>query len=198
MLLVHLYMHSAWPVEDILLIFKWNTLRREALLTYILIINMMREEKEKKGEKKRGKKEGEMGGEKRGEETGVSPQFLSISETVIMTFISDDGQESWSWWWEPVLDTLSIQLCACFLFSQWCPQPVFDKKVKVTQSCLTVTPWNSPGQNTEVGSFSFLQGIFPTQGLNPGLPHCRRILYQLSHKGIPQRRPLFCLEVLKK
>ena len=42
----------------------------------------MREEKEKKGEKKRG------------DETGVSPQFLSISETVIMTCISDDGQES--------------------------------------------------------------------------------------------------------
>ena len=34
-----------------------------------------------------------------------------------------------------------------------------------------------------MGSFSLLQGIFPTQGLNPGLPHCRRILYQLSHKG---------------
>jgi len=44
-------------------------------------------------------------------------------------------------------------------------------------------PWNSPGQNTGVGSLSLLQGIFPTQGLNPGLPHCRRILYQLSHKG---------------
>ena len=46
-------------------------------------------------------------------------------------------------------------------------------------------PWNSPGQNTGVGSFSLLQGIFPTQGSNPGLPHCRRILYQLSHKGSP-------------
>ena len=45
--------------------------------------------------------------------------------------------------------------------------------------------WNSPGQNTGVGSLSFLQRIFPTQGLNPGLPHCRRILYQLSHKGSP-------------
>ena len=44
-------------------------------------------------------------------------------------------------------------------------------------------PWNSPGQNTGVGSLSLLQGIFPTQGSNPGLPHCRRILYQLSHKG---------------
>ena len=37
-------------------------------------------------------------------------------------------------------------------------------------------PWNSLGQNTGVGSLSFLQGIFPTQGLNPGLPHCRQIL----------------------
>ena len=43
--------------------------------------------------------------------------------------------------------------------------------------------WNSPGQHTGVGNISPLQEIFPTQGLNPGLPHCRRILYQLSHKG---------------
>ena len=46
-------------------------------------------------------------------------------------------------------------------------------------------PWNSPGQNTGVGSLSLLQGIVPTQGSNPGLPHCRQILYQLSHKGSP-------------
>ena len=45
--------------------------------------------------------------------------------------------------------------------------------------------WNSPGQNTGVGSLSLLQGIFPTQGWNPGLPHCRRILYWLSHQGSP-------------
>ena len=45
--------------------------------------------------------------------------------------------------------------------------------------------WNSPGQNTGVGSLSLLQGIFPTQGSNPGLQQCRRILYQLSHKGSP-------------
>ena len=44
--------------------------------------------------------------------------------------------------------------------------------------------WNSPGQNTGVGSHSLLQGIFfLTQGLNLGLPHCRQILYQLSHQG---------------
>ena len=48
------------------------------------------------------------------------------------------------------------------------------------------SPWNSPGQNTGVGSLSLLQGIFPTQGLSPGLPHCRQILYQLSHQGSPR------------
>ena len=48
------------------------------------------------------------------------------------------------------------------------------------------SPWNSPGQNTGVGSLSLLQRIFPNQGLNPGFPHCRWILYQLSHKGSPR------------
>ena len=43
-------------------------------------------------------------------------------------------------------------------------------------------PWNSPGQNTEVGSLSLLQGIFQTHGSNLGLPVCRQILY---HKGNP-------------
>ena len=64
-------------------------------------------------------------------------------------------------------------------------------KVKVAQLCLTLcnpmdrSPWNSPGQNTGLGTLSVLQGIFPTQGSNSGLPHCRRILYQLSYKGSP-------------
>ena len=44
------------------------------------------------------------------------------------------------------------------------------------------SPWNSLALKTGVGSLSLLQGIFPTQGSNPGLPHCRQILYQLSHK----------------
>ena len=48
------------------------------------------------------------------------------------------------------------------------------------------SPWNSLGQNTGVGSLSLLQGIFPIQGSNPGLPCCRRILYQLSRKGSPR------------
>ena len=62
----------------------------------------------------------------------------------------------------------------------------------MAQSCLTLRPhglyslWNSPGQNTGVGSLSLLQGIFPTQASNPGLKHCRQILYQLSHRGSPR------------
>ena len=45
------------------------------------------------------------------------------------------------------------------------------------------SPWNFPGQNTGVGSHFLLQGIFPALGLNPGLLHCRQILYQLNHQG---------------
>ena len=52
------------------------------------------------------------------------------------------------------------------------------------------SPWNSPGQNTGVGSLPLLQGIFPTQGSNLGLLHCRRILYQLSHQGSPNRNKM--------
>ena len=65
-------------------------------------------------------------------------------------------------------------------------------KVKVTQSCLILcspggsySPWNPPGQNTGVGSLSLPQWVFPTQGSNQGLLHCRRILYQLSDQGSP-------------
>ena len=53
------------------------------------------------------------------------------------------------------------------------------------------SPRNSPGQNTGVGSHSLLQGLFPTQGWNPGLSYCGQILYQLSHQGSPH----LCLKV---
>ena len=70
-----------------------------------------------------------------------------------------------------------------FLFKPW--------KVKVAQSrptlcCPMDSPWNSLGHSTGVGSLSLLQGIFPIQGSNSGLPHCRQIHYQLSHKGNPR------------
>ena len=53
------------------------------------------------------------------------------------------------------------------------------------------SPWNSPGQNTGVGSISLLQGIFPIQGQNPDLPHCRQILYQLSHQRSPWEKRIW-------
>ena len=71
--------------------------------------------------------------------------------------------------------------------------------MKVTQSCPTLCdpmdcsparllcPWDPPGKKTAVGSLSFLQEIFPDQGSNPGFPHCRQILYCLSHEESPGR-----------
>ena len=60
-------------------------------------------------------------------------------------------------------------------------------KCKSLRVRLLATPWAMwPGQNTGVGSLSLLRGIFPTQGWNTGLPHHRRILYQLSHEGSPR------------
>ena len=44
---------------------------------------------------------------------------------------------------------------------------------------------DSPGRNTGMGCYVLLHGIFPTQRSSPGLPHCRRILYHLSHQGSP-------------
>ena len=68
--------------------------------------------------------------------------------------------------------------------------------VLLAKSCLTLAtltleptrfrcPWDFPGKNTGVGCHFLLQGIFPTQELNPSLLHNRRILYQLSYKGSP-------------
>ena len=84
-----------------------------------------------------------------------------------------EGQEGTSW----------IHWLNCLvvggLLAKLCPTPV----TLWTIACWAPLPWDSPGQNTGVGSCSLLQGIFPTQGLNSGLPHCRWILYLLSHQG---------------
>ena len=72
------------------------------------------------------------------------------------------------------------------------------KSVFLAKSCLNLCDpmncnlpdfcsWNSPGRNTLVDFHSLLQGIFPTQGLNLGLLHCRQILYSLSHQGSPEK-----------
>ena len=65
------------------------------------------------------------------------------------------------------------------------PNPGIEPRYPALQvDSLPVEPQGKP-KNTGVHSLSLLQGIFPTQGLNRGLLHCRRILYQLSHKGSP-------------
>ena len=76
---------------------------------------------------------------------------------------------------------------------RYIPSSTFTTQVKwvqVAQLCPTLSdpmdcPWNSLGQNAGVGSLSLLQEVFPTQGLNPGLLHCRQILYHLSQQGSP-------------
>ena len=75
-----------------------------------------------------------------------------------------------------------------YLHSQISP---WTPKRKCHLSCVWLletlySPWNSPGQNTGVGSSSLLQWIFPTQRSNSGLPHCRWIIYQLSCQGSPR------------
>ena len=93
---------------------------------------------------------------------------------------------------EPQVPTM----VACFLTQVFC----FTSTCCAVLSCSVVSntlwprepypttllcPWDSPGQNTGVGCHALFQGIFPTQGLNPGLLHCRQSLYWLSYQGCP-------------
>ena len=114
-----------------------------------------------------------------------------------------------SWFNEALADSWRFQVAKILMIPIQCHSPTENRKlshrvwrdvrlgkvVKWSESHSVVSdslrphrlhsPWNSPGQNTGVGSLSLLQRIFPTQGWNPDLSHCRRILYQLSHKGSP-------------
>ena len=92
-----------------------------------------------------------------------------------------------------ILETYQQYACSSFSTSSPTFVIVFLNVTILKVSCSVVSdslqlhglysPWNSPGQNTGGGSCSRLQGIFPTQGSNPGLLHCRQILYQLRHQG---------------
>ena len=98
-----------------------------------------------------------------------------------------------------IVDLQSANLCYIsfthiyIIFKILFPGLSQENEMKVAQACPTLcdpkdfsSPWNSSGKNTGVGSLSLLQVIFPTQGLNPGLPHCKQILYQPSHHGRPR------------
>ena len=62
---------------------------------------------------------------------------------------------------------------------------VSDSLTPWTAAHWTLCPWDSPGKNTRVGCHGLLQGIFPTQGSNLGLPQCRWTLYYLNHQRSP-------------
>ena len=84
----------------------------------------------------------------------------------------------WTKWYKR--NTKYYVLC---LFAQSCPT-LFDP-MDYSRPGSSVHG-DSPGKNPGVGCHALLQGIFPNQGLNPGLPHSRWILYHLSHEGSPR------------
>ena len=130
---------------------------------------------------------------------GVSFTWRSVSNTlkVYVRYCGERGELM------PGIYTINKRIveCACgtlgseYWFQSFGP-PKRHLLMSESESCSVVSDslrphglysqWNSLGQNTGVGSLSLLQGIFPTQGLNPDLLNCRWILYQLSHKGSPR------------
>ena len=119
----------------------------------------------------------------------------------IFTFVTVTFKCLWNLLMSPVWVmnlVTGVCVCVCFFFFfvmipleayrlYW---SLFGRKlysvseVKVTQLCPTVcSPWNSPDQNTGMGSLSLLQQIFLTQELNQGILHCRQIIYQMSYPG---------------
>ena len=102
--------------------------------------------------------------------------YVRLKHVVPLSFISDDC--SWAmlqlnWHLEVAVVVLSRSVVSDSL------QP------HGLQPARFPCPWNPPGKNTGVGCHFFLQGMFLTQGSNPGLLHCRQILYCLSHQGRP-------------
>ena len=84
--------------------------------------------------------------------------------------------------WLTLLHIIHVSVFMCFcLVPQSCPTLCDLMDYCPPESSVN---GNFPGKNT-YGCHALLQRIFPTQGLNPSLPHCRQILYGLSHKGSP-------------
>ena len=83
--------------------------------------------------------------------------------------------------------TLNIvkMVCVCVCVCVYLVAQLYLTLCNGLQPARLLCPWNFPGKNTGVVSHSLLQGIFPTHGSNPGLLHCRWILYYLSHQGNP-------------
>ena len=105
---------------------------------------------------------------------GTSDQRLSFGNSIL--------------WPEGERELLSAQHCLKWKVKsvKSVPQSILCSPMDCSPPC----PWNSSGKNTGIGCRFLLQGIFLTQGSNPGLLPCRQILYHLSHPGCPQHCPL--------
>ena len=81
-------------------------------------------------------------------------------------------------------------LCCCYYSAVLCCASLLSRVwlfvTSWTVACQALLSMGFSRQNTGVGCHALLQGIFPTQGSNPGLLHCRQILYHLSHQGCPR------------
>ena len=100
------------------------------------------------------------------------PRHFTTTRLVFLFKLVSDG-------W----DTQLLRVCVCECVSHSVVSDSLGSHGLQTTRLLC--PWDSPGKNTGVGCHSLLQGIFLTQGWNPGLLHCRQILYRLSHQGSP-------------
>ena len=100
-------------------------------------------------------------------------------------FHSHEAQKLGRYVMEKTLISLLIRWLLEFLYKGLKVKVLSDSLQPYGIAKTLCSPWHSPGQNPGVGSLSLFQGIFPAQGLNLGLLHCKWILYQLSHMGSP-------------
>ena len=136
-------------------------------------------------------------------EVGVKIRFFSHKYSWVTEWLNwvtelSDWTELWIWYEVGVKirffsHKYSLVLAPCMVISSESKKSLSHVRLEWHHG--PYSPWNSPGQNTRVGSCSLLQGIFPTQGSNPGLPHCRQILYWLSHQGSPDDKQCFLIKV---
>ena len=124
----------------------------------------------------------------------VTPWTVAGQALLSMEF---SRQEYWSGQWIPSPGyLLDPGIKPSSLVLQTVSLPSDPLVCLVAQLCLTLCnpvdcsppgscPWDSPGKSTGVGCHALLQGIFPAQGLNQGLLHCKQFLYHLSHQGSP-------------
>ena len=81
------------------------------------------------------------------------------------------------------LGNVFVNVCVCVCIS--CSVMPNSLRPHGLQPTRLLYPWDFPGKDTGVGCHFLPQGIFPTQGLNPDLLHCRQTLYHLSYEGNP-------------